>query len=272
MKDLQGRTAIITGASRGLGLVVARHLAREGTNVVLAARTTESLEQLATELRGLGVKALVVRTDVTDQADLKSLVEATLKEFKSIDILVNNAGLELFRPYQSIDPSDIENLIRVNLVSTLLLTRFVLPHMLDAGQGHIVNMASTAGKFGPAFGAVYGATKAAMIAFTQSLRGELHGSGVSASAICPGFADDGGVYERVKQRAGKPIPWYVGSTNAEAVAKAVVKSIKGDRPDLIVNFPGLRPVFTINQAFPRIGEWIVRMTTRKFLKRAATRE
>lgn len=272
MKDLRGRTAIVTGASRGLGLFVAKALATEGVNIVLAARTTESLEQVAKEIRGLGVKTLVVSTDVSDQAQLRSLVDAALKEFKTIDILVNNAGIEAFRPYHLIEPSDIEQTIQVNLMSTLLLTRFTLPHMLSAGRGHIVNMASTAGKYGPAYGAAYGASKAAMIAFTQSLRGELYGSGVSASAICPGFAHDGGVYEVIKQRTGKNVPWYVGSTSAEAVARAVVKSIRSDRPDAIVNFPALRPIFVLNQAFPRLGEWIVRLTTRKYLKQAATRD
>jgi short-subunit dehydrogenase len=272
VKELQGRTAIVTGASRGIGHEVAKALAREGMNVVLAARTAEPLEQLATELRQTGVRAFVVPTNVADEAQLKALVETTLREFGSIDVLVNNAGIEAFHPYHEIDPSDIVRTIQVNLTSTLLLTRYVLPHMLSAGRGHIVNMASLAGKFGPAFGAAYGASKAGMIAFTQSLRGELYKTGVSASAICPGFAKNGGVYEVIKQRAGRGTPWYMGSTSADAVARAVVKSIRHDRPELMLNFPALRPVFVLCQAFPRLGELIVRVTTRRFLKKAATRK
>ena len=272
MKELRGRTVLITGASRGIGMNVAKALALEGMNLALAARTPEPLEQLATELRQLGVRAIALPTDVADEAQLQRLVDATLGEFGSIDLLVNNAGIEAFRPYHLIEPADIVRTIQVNLTATLLITRFVLPHMLRAGRGHIVNMASTAGKYGPAFGAAYGASKSAMIAFTQSLRGELHGSGVSASAICPGFTHDGGVYEVIKQRTGRGTPWYLGSTSAEAVARAVVKSIRNDRPELIVNFPALRPVFVLCQAFPRLGEWIVRMTTRRFLKLAASRD
>ena len=272
MKELRERTAIVTGASRGIGHVVAKALAREGVNVALAARTSPPLEQLATELRALGVKALVVPTDVTDEAQLQALTNATLNEFGSIDLLINNAGIEAFRPYDLIDPIDIVQTIQVNLTATLLLTRFVLPHMLKAGRGHIVNMSSIAGIQGPAFGAAYGASKAGMIAFTQSLRGELYKTGVGASVICPGFADEGGIYEVIKQRTGRGTPWYVGSTSADVVARAVIKSIRHDRPELIVNFPALRPVFTLARAFPRLGELIVRLTTRKFLKKAATRE
>jgi len=272
VNELRGRTAIVTGASRGIGHVLANALAREGMNLVLAARSVELLEQLATNLRQSGVRVLVSPTDVSDEAQLKMLVECTLQEFGSIDVLVNNAGIEAFRPYQLIEPADISQTIQVNLIATLLLTRFALPHMLKAGRGHIVNMASVAGKFGPAFGAAYGASKAGMIAFTQSLRGELHKTGVSATAICPGFADDGGIYEVIKQRTGRGMPWYVGSTSADAVARAVIKAIRQDRPEMIINFPALRPVFTLCQAFPRLGELIVRLTTRKFLKKAATRD
>lgn len=272
MKELRGRTALITGASRGIGLVVAKALAREGMNIALAARTTEPLEKLAGELRELGVKAVAFPVDVSDSAQLIKLVEATIGEFGSIDVLVNNAGIEAFRPYHLLDPADIVQTIQVNLTATLLLSRYVLPHMLKEGRGHIVNMASTAGKYGPAFGAAYGASKAGMIAFTQSLRGELHKTGVSASVICPGFATEGGVYEVIRQRTGQGTPWYLGSTSAEAVARAVVKAIRNDRPELIVNFPALRPVFVLCQAFPKLGEWIVRATTCRFLKRAAERK
>jgi len=270
MKDLKGRTAIVTGASAGLGVRVAKALASEGMNLVLAARSAEALEAVAAELRGMGVKAIAVPTDVADEQQLSRLVDRTVTEFGSIDVLVNNAGIEAFRPFHELPPDDIRRTIDVNLTATLQLTRLVLPHMLQSRRGHIVNMASTAGKQGPAFGAAYGASKAGMIAFTQALRTEYHATGVSASAVCPGFASDGGIYEVIRQRIGRGTPWYLGSTTAEAVARAVVKAIKQNRPDLIVNVPALRPVFVLCQAFPRIGEWIVRQSTFKYLKRAGS--
>lgn len=271
MKDLQGRCAIVTGASAGLGVHIARALASEGMNLVLAARSAQALEEVAAEIRRLGVKAIAAPTDVSDDRQLENLVQKALIEFNGIDVLINNAGIANFRPFPEIESEEIRRTINVNLTASLLLTRLVLPHMMAARQGHIVNMASTAGKFGPAFGAAYGATKAALIAFTQSLRGEFRGTGISASAVCPGFASDGGIYEEVRQRVGQGTPWYVGSTNAESVARAVVKAIRRDQPEVIVNFPALRPVFVLCQALPRLGEWIVRATTFRFLKRAARR-
>lgn len=268
MRDLRGRVAIVTGASAGLGVRVARALAHEGMNLVLAARSIEALEQVAAEMRALGVKAIAVSTDVSDEEQLKRLVERAMSEFGSIDVLVNNAGIEAFRQFHLIDPAEIRRTIDVNLTATLLLTRYVLPHMVTAGRGHIINMSSTAGKFGPAFGAAYGASKAGQIAFTQALRGEYHGSGISASVICPGFASDGGIYEVIKQRVGRGTPWWLGSTTAESVARAVVRSIQRDQPEVIVNQPPLRPMFALGTAFPRLGEWIVRVTTKRFLKRA----
>ena len=271
MKDLRGRNAIVTGASAGLGVRVARALAREGMNLVLAARSTEALEQVAAELRGLGVKAIAVPTDVLDEEQLTRLVERAMAEFGSIDVLVNNAGIEAFRRFEEIPPTDIRRTMDVNLTATLLLTRHVIPHMRHAGRGHIVNMSSISGKQGPPFAAVYGASKAGMIAFTQSLRSEYYGTGISASAICPGFATDGGIYEEVRQKTGKSVPWYVGGTSSDAVARAVVKAIKSDRADLIVNSPSLRGLFTLCSLFPRIGESIYRIASRKYLERVADR-
>lgn len=267
MADLRGKNAIVTGASAGLGARVAKALAGEGMNVVLAARSAEALENLAIELRGLGVKALAVPTDVAREDDLKRLVERAVTEFGSIDVLVNNAGIEAFRHFHELDPADIRRTIDVNLTGTLLLTRYVLPHMVEAGRGHVINMSSTAGKYGPAYGAAYGATKAGQIAFTQSLRIEYRDSGVRFSVVCPGFATDGGVYETLKQRTGREAPWWIGLTTADAVARSVVKTLKHNWPEAVVSFPPMRLIFAVNAVFPRLGEWLVRLTTLRFLRR-----
>jgi short-subunit dehydrogenase len=267
--EIRGSTAVVTGASAGIGLAVARHLAAAGANLVIAARQPERLEEAAVQLRATGVKVLAVPADVGRRDDLVRLVESAIRERGAIDILINNAGIEAFSHYEELPPERIEETIRVNLTSALLLTRLVVPHMLLARRGHVVNMASTAGKYGPAFGSVYGATKAGLIAFTQALRAEYRGRGISASAICPGFTDEGGIYDRMKANSGRKSPPLVGSTTAEHVARAVVRAIEKDRPEVIVNWPPLRPTMIFAQMFPALGAAAIRAATIRFLKRVA---
>jgi len=267
--ELRGSTALVTGASAGIGLAVARRLARKGANLVIAARRPDKLEKAAAQLRGIGVKVLAVPTDVGRHEDLERLVETTLRDMGTIDVLVNNAGIEAFCHFAELPPERIEETIRVNLTSALMLTRLVVPHMLAARSGHVVNMSSTAGKLGPPFGAVYATTKAGLIAFTQSLRSEYRNRGISASVICPGFADDGGIYDRMKADSGRHSPPFVGSTTADRVARAVIRAIEKDRPEMIVNWPPLRPIAVLLQMFPSLGASLVRVASVRFLKRVA---
>ena len=269
MQTLAGRTAIVTGASAGIGLHIARALAAERMNLVLAARSAEKLKAVAEELRAGGAAAIAVPMDVSIPADRERLVAVGLREFGQIDVLVNNAGVELFRHFESVEPAEIARTMEINVTGALVLTRLVLPHMLSVGRGHIVNMSSTAGKHGPAFGAAYGATKAALIAFTQSLRSEYHGRGVSASAICPGFTNEGGIYEQMKRRLGRGTPPQMGGTSGRAVARAVVRAIRRDAPEVVVNVPPMRPMFALAELFPRVGEWIIRKGSQRFLRRVA---
>jgi short-subunit dehydrogenase len=267
--ELRGCTALVTGASAGIGLAVARRLAASGANLVIAARRADKLEEAAGSLRAMGVRVLTVPTDVGRRDDLEKLVEAAVREMGTIDVLVNNAGIEAFCHYADLPLDQIDETVRVNLTSALMLTRLVVPHMLAARRGHVVNMSSTAGKHGPPFGAVYATTKAGLIAFTQAFRAEYRSRGISASVICPGFADDGGIYDRMKANSGRRSPALVGSTTADHVARAVVRAIEKDRPEIIVNWPPLRPVMVFAQLFPTLGATVIRAAVVRFLKRVA---
>lgn len=269
MQVLAGKTAIVTGASAGIGKRVAERLAKEKMNLALVARSEDKLRILARELEQFDIRVLVFPADVTDLRAMQRMVELTAEEFGSIDVLVNNAGVDAFRDYHTLDVAEITNVIDVNLTASLVLTRMVLPHMLRNNQGHIVNMSSTAGKHGPAFGAAYGASKAGLIAFTESLRGEYHGSGISASVICPGFTHAGGIYDRIIEETGRETPAVMGATTGEAVAKSVVRAIQSDKPEIIVNNPPLRPMFVLAEALPSLAEWCIRKTTSRFFQRVA---
>ncbi|UCC84201.1 MAG: SDR family oxidoreductase [Gemmatimonadota bacterium] len=258
MKELTQRTAIITGASRGIGTYVARALAAEKMNLVLAARSRQNLERVAGGLRASGVKVIAVPTDVTDRKALEALVAAADGEFGGIDVLVNNAGALTVFPYHRIGIEDVEWFVRLNLTSAMILTRLALPGMVARGSGHIVNMSSIAGIWGPPFDEVYGATKAGLIGFTQSLRQEYHGTGISASVICPGYVEEAGTYHEAKQATGIKASALSGRTTPAAVASAVVKAIRSDRPHIIVNTPSVRPLAVLTALSPRFGEWLTR--------------
>jgi short-subunit dehydrogenase len=140
----------------------------------------------------------------------------------------------------------------------MILTRLVLPSMVERGRGHIVNMSSIAGIWGPPFDEVYGATKAGLIGFTQSLRQEYHSTGISASVICPGYVEEAGMYHEAEQATGIKASALSGRTTPGAVARAVVKAIMKDRPHVIVNTPSVRPLAVLSALSPRFGEWILR--------------
>lgn len=234
MRELNGRTAILTGASRGLGVDVARALAREGVDLVLAARSQPELEQVASEIRATGRRAVVVPCDVSSPADRQRLVDATLAEFGKCDILVNNAGIEMTAFYEEQPEDEIARVIDVNLTSAMLLTRAILPHMLERKTGHVVNVASLAGKVPMPYSVPYSASKAGLIAFTEGIRNEFRKRGVSASAICPGFVSDAGMYADWEREVGLKAGFLAKPVTPEKVARNVVKAVQKDRPEMLV--------------------------------------
>jgi len=141
MRIADGQTAMITGASRGLGVYMARKLAAKGVNLVLAARSADALEDVSAQIRTLGVKAIAVPTDVTVRSELEYLVYRATEEFGPIDLLVNNAGIECTSRYELLTLDEIQQALEVNLTAPMILTRLVLPAMLERDRGHIVNIA-----------------------------------------------------------------------------------------------------------------------------------
>ncbi len=257
MRELANRTAVVTGASRGLGVYVARALAAQKMNLVLAARSTEELESVAAGLREDGASAIAVPTDVTSTEATEALLARAADEFGVVDVLVNNAGTVTIFPYEALGIDDIERVIRLNLTSAMVLTRLALPGMLDRGRGHIVNMSSLAGLFGPPFDQVYGATKAALIGFTLSLRNEFRDRGVSASVVCPGYVLEAGIYHEGKKYTGVSASRLIGTTTPEAVAQAVVSAVRRDRPQVNVNSAPVRPLAAIGRLSPGFAEWLL---------------
>lgn len=187
MKRLEGKTALITGAARGIGLAFAEAYLREGARVALA---DIDITRARTEAARLGDAATAVEMDVTQQDSIDAAVDATLAHFGQIDILVNNAAIFTAAPIADITREDYARCFDINVAGTLFTLQAVARHMIARGQGgKIINMASQAGRRGESLVAVYCATKAAIISLTQSAGLNLIGHGVNVNAIAPGVVD-----------------------------------------------------------------------------------
>ena len=197
---LRGKTALVTGASRGIGRGIAIELAREGCGVALCARGQAALEEAAAEVRGHGVEAVTVVADVTTEAGVGSAVDATLAAFGRIDVLVNNVGGSTGSSFQETPIEEWQRAIDLNLIPAVRACRLVVPHMRARGGGAIVNVASIYGReWGGAYTRrpTYIAAKAAEIGMSKALAMELAPYGIRVNAVAPGsILFSGGGWER----------------------------------------------------------------------------
>jgi short-subunit dehydrogenase len=273
VKELKNARAVLTGASRGIGVYIARALAAEGVNLVLAARSAQPIQDLAQELTRQGVQALALPLDVGDTAALEGFVARCEAELGPIDILVNNAGVEQNGAFVDFSPADIQRMLHVDLAAPLLLTQKFLARMLERGRGHIVNIASLAGKSATPYNVPYSAAKGGLIAFTHSLRAELRETGVSASVVCPGFVSEVGMYANKKRDHGLQEPAMLGTSSPEQVAAAVVRALREDVLEILVNPGPMRLMQAVNQLFPEVGGWVVnRMGVGEMFRKVAEGE
>ena len=270
MKIQAGYSVLLTGASGGLGVFMARAFAALGTRLALVAYPGAGLDMVRQEVEKLGGEAISLPYDLRDPAQRHTTVDEVRKKFGGVDILINNAGLEVTSAFHELTETQIHDILVVNLEAALMMTRLVLPGMLERKRGHIVNVSSLAGKAGPAFQEPYAATKAGLIAFTFSLRATYRGTGVSASAIVPGFVE-AGIYAKLKQASGCQAPALLGTSTPETVARGVLRAVERDLPEVIINPIPVRPLFAVTALFPSLGEWATRKTgAHDFFRRVAT--
>jgi NADP-dependent 3-hydroxy acid dehydrogenase YdfG len=187
-KPLSGKVAFITGANRGIGLAIARRLATLGASLSLSARDGNRLDAVARELQS-STKVIAIRADLTNSQEIASLVPRTETSLGPIEILINNAGVGSFSPVQDASESDWDTMLDTNLKAVFLLTKAVAPSMIRRGSGHIVNIASLAGKNAFAGGGIYCASKWGLLGLTQCAAEDLRQHGIRVSAVCPGSVD-----------------------------------------------------------------------------------
>lgn len=246
---IRGWNALVTGATFGLGPFIARALAREGVNVAVASRSTERLNSVARELRTMGVRSVALPTDLRNDDARKMLVDRATQELGNIDILVNTAAVLHAGRFHKRTPEEFQELIEVNLLTPILLTRLLIPGMLARRRGHIVQVASLAGKVGTPYLTPYAASKSGLVGFAHALRGELTGTGVHVSVVCPGFMTGEGMWGRANRRVHP----FFGTSKPERVARAVVTAIRRRQVEVIVNPLPVRYAIAAWALAPRLG-------------------
>jgi 3-oxoacyl-[acyl-carrier protein] reductase len=183
---LKGKVALVTGASRGIGFAIAQKLGQMGARLSLCAREANRLEKAAKEIQSQGGSAVAVPAAVTHASDISALVKKTEQTLGPIEILVNNAGIGYFAPIQQAEEANWDAVLDTNLKAVFLLSKAVAPGLIERRGGHIVNIASLAGKNAFAGGSIYCASKWGLLGLTQCMAEDLRPYGIRVSAICPG--------------------------------------------------------------------------------------
>lgn len=185
MESLKGKKALITGGGKGIGRALALALAQEGVDIALMGRSAGSLEEVAGELKGMGVKVAYATADVSDMNAVNTAVAHLTKEIGAIDILINNAGIAAFGGFMDLEPAQWEQIIQVNLMGVYYVTRAILPDMIARQTGDIINISSTAGQRGAPLTSAYSASKFGLLGLTESLMLEVRKHNIRVSALTP---------------------------------------------------------------------------------------
>lgn len=253
METIAGKTVVLTGASGGIGVFIARALAREQATVVGVSRSKESLEQICAEVEVAGGRGISIPFDISKLEDLPVLVQRIHELAGPIDILINNAAIEKYRPFQNYTLEDIQSILTTNLLAPMELSRLILSSMVNRNSGHIVNISSGSGKKGAPYNSIYSASKAGMIMWTDAMRQELANSNVGVSVVCPGYTLAG-----MFLKFGLSAPSLARVHRPTDVAIAVINAIKKNQGEVILDGVLTKLLFSEIQLFPKLGDAVYR--------------
>jgi hypothetical protein len=241
------QVAVVTGATGGIGASLCRLLAERGAVPVLTGRSEDKLRQLSDEIRG---EHWICVLDVTSEESVSRVIREVLDRYGRIDLLINNAGFGIFQRFAEAALSDLAEMMDVNYFGTVRCIKAVLPHMLQAGSGHIVNIASMAGKIGSPKASGYSASKHAVLGFTNCLRQELAGTGVRVSAVNPGPVDTA-FFDRADPSGAyvESVRWFM--LKPERVAAEVLKAVERNKAEINIPLMAATGV-KLYQLFPRL--------------------
>jgi short-subunit dehydrogenase len=259
MTTIAGKTVLLTGASGGIGICIARALVTEKATIIGVARSQTHLDKVSAEIQNLGGQWIDIPFDITQVEKLPVLLNKINQIADSIDILINNAGIEIYRPFQDYSLAEMQSVLSTNLLAAMELSRLLLPNMLSHRSGHIVNMASLSAKKGHPYDSIYSASKAGLLMWSDALRQELVGTGVEVSTICPGYVSQQGMLADTRV----PAPKLSGITTPTNTAKAVIMAIKQNQAESLINQDLMtetltKLLFAIGQFYPRFGDAVYR--------------
>jgi short-subunit dehydrogenase len=243
--DLMGQTVLITGGSRGLGLILARQLACEGCRIVICARDEGELEQARLDLEARGADVLAIPCDVSDQAQVEQMISTATAHFGPIDILINNAGVISVGPLQNTTIADFENALGIMFWGILYPTLAVLPNMLARRRGRIVNITSIGGKVSVPHLLPYASAKFAAVGLSQGLRAELINEGIQVTTIVPGLMRTGSyLHALFRGQQRREFTWFsLGSSlplismDAERAARQIIEATKRGEAERVLSVP-----------------------------------
>jgi short-subunit dehydrogenase len=246
-----GRTALVTGASRGIGPLIARQIASQGGHVMLTGRSAADLKAVTAELAAAGGDVSFIPADLTQPGAAESLIETIEGERDGIDLLVNNAGGDPLREFHTMTIEENLRILQLNLIAPLVLSRAALDGMLRRGRGHVVNISAMAGRVSFPYTEAYAAAKDGLIGFTRVLRSDYHARGVSASVLILGAIRGAGQGQRMLDESGMKASRFMAP--ADSVARAVLKAVTKDRAELVI-MPGPgRLLRAVMDYFPALG-------------------
>ena len=256
---MEPRTAIVTGASHGVGARIARVLAARGMDLLLVARSEDELRRLAAELRTPEVTVAVAAVDLAERHAAQQVAATAGAELGPVDVLVNNAAIEPQTRFHVLTPAEIEDVLQVDLTSPLLLSRLLLPGMLERGYGRIINVSSLAGHTSFPHTEAYAAAKDGLTAFSRVLASDYRDTGVSATSLVLGPVKDAGVTTRTLAETGLTASTAF-SVAPERVASAVLRAIRKPTAEIVVSVGPGRFLKALMDYFPGLGPAINRLS------------
>lgn len=254
--DLSGRVAAITGASSGIGLACALHLAREGVAVVLGARRTGLLEATAAQIRAAGGRAAIASMDVAREADVQALVATAARDFGRLDIMICNAGFGYYGTLEDTPADVMQRMIDVNYMGTYYGARAALPLFRAQQAGHLIFVSSIVGRRGIAFMGGYSATKAAQAGLAESLRSEFAGTRIHVSCVYP-ISTRTEFHDAMTRDYGHEVSGLGPKQSVDAVARAIVGCVRRPRPEVYPHAPS-RALTLLNHLAPAFTDRFVK--------------